>query len=294
MLTFFILFSAFSEALREPDPEFYKEAEALELLGIPWRVVNTQALIQGDVKGALRFFGGSPAGVGIFRGPILHPEEYSVLCRALEARGCRMLTSPDEYRRALLFPEFFPLTSDLSFPATWIVGTNAELALAAAERLGPPPYFIKDYSKSAKELWPDGCVVATASRMAVEVEKLVAYRGDRFEGGIVIRPLLRLRYLEENPFGGKIYEEYRLFFFKGVLISMSAYDRAGGPGTDLPDYSFLPQRIASPFFTADVVVTEAGTPYLLEIGDGGSSALPPAVQPATFYRGVLEMMKKLG
>lgn len=153
--------------------------------------------------------------------------------------------------------------------------------------LGPPPYFIKDYSKSAKEIWPEGCVVATEEAMTPAIRALLEYRADRFEGGIVIRPLLRLRYLAENPFGGKILEEYRLFFFKGVLISNTAYDRVSGNDTLLPDYRFLSGRIDSPFFTADVVVTHQGRPLLLEVGDGGSSALPPCLSPLDFYTAIL-------
>lgn len=284
---FSVLFPAFSEGLREPDPEFHREVAALEALRVPWRVVNIQALISGDLITALRFFDGDSKAPVIYRGPILHAEEYQFLYEALMERGFRLLTSPEEYRRALLFPEFFPLIADHSFPAAWIVGKEPSRALEAAGRLGPPPYFIKDYSKSAKEIWPEGCLVRTNEEMGNQIDKLVAYRGNRFEGGIVIRPLLRLRYLGENPFGGKLYEEYRLFFFNGALISKTAYDRAGGPG-DLPDYTFLAERIRCPFFTADIVVTEGGEPYVLEIGDGGSSALPPSLSASTFYQSVAE------
>ena len=285
-----VLFPAFCHGLREPDPEFQREVQALEHLGIPWRVVNISALNRGDLTDAFRFFGEAPISPMIYRGWILHPEEFAALHEALSQRGCRLLTSPADYRQALLFPEFFPAIADYSFPAVWITGIDPDQAIKAARQLGSGPYFIKDFSKSAKEIWPKGCVAANEQELPAAIQALVAYRADRFEGGIVIRPLLRLRCLDESPFGGKIFEEYRLFFFQGRLISKTAYDRASGESAALPDYGFLPQQIRSAFFSADVVVTETGQPYLLEAGDGGSSALPPCVSPVDFYKAILDAL----
>lgn len=42
-------------------------------------------------------------------------EEYAALNAGTEKRGSRMFTSPEAYRKALLFPEFFPAIADLSF-----------------------------------------------------------------------------------------------------------------------------------------------------------------------------------
>lgn len=293
-MTFSILFPAFCDGLREPDPEFYREAQALESLGIPWRVVNVSALSQGDLTKALRYFGEVPPSPIIYRGWILHPEEYSALHESLSQRGCQMLTSPEACRRALLFPEFFPAIADHSFPAVWIAGKDPEKAIKAARQLGPGPYFIKDYAKSAKQMWPAGCVAASVRELPAAIEALSDFRADLFEGGIVIRPLLRLRYLDEHPFGGSIFEEYRFFFFQGRLIVKSPYDRVGGDGAALPDYHFLPQRIPSPFFSADAVVTEAGETYLLEVGDGGSSSLPPSVSPTDFYTAIADTLAEDG
>jgi hypothetical protein len=283
MNPFTILFPAFCDAVREPDPEFHRQMNALESLGVLWRVVNIDALTKGDLSKALRYFQGAPGELLIYRGWILHPAEYAELEAALAARGCRLLTSTAEYRRGLLFPEFFPAIADQSFPAVWIQGSDPALAMEAAQRLGPPPYFIKDFAKSAKEIWPEGCVVNRASEMAKCIRALRKFRGEHFEGGIVIRPLQRLRYIDEHPFGGNIYEEYRLFFFRGRLISQTAYDYLGGEAETLPDYRFLASRIDSPFFTADVVVTEDGERYVLEVGDGGSSSLPPKASALDFY-----------
>ena len=156
-------------------------------------MVNITALASGDTGGALKFFGEAPAETVIYRGWILHPQEYATLHEALTARGCQVLTSPSAYRQGLLFPEYFPAISDCSFPAVWIAGYDARRALKVARQLGPPPYFIKDYAKSAKEIWPKGCVVDRDRAMAPTIRALREFRGGQFAGGIVIRPLLRLR-----------------------------------------------------------------------------------------------------
>ena len=290
MRSFSVLFPAFCHGLREPDPEFQREAQALEKLGIRWQVVNVAALGSGDLAEAFRFFGEAPCSPMIYRGWMLRPEEYAVLHEVLLQRGCRLLTSPAAHRRAFLFPEFFPAIADHSFPAVWIAGKDPNQAMQAARQLGSGPYFIKDFAKSAKEIWPRGCVATNEQELPTAIQELVEYRGDRFEGGIVIRPLMRLRCLDENPFGGKIFEEYRFFFFQGRLISKTAYDRVGGDVAALPDYGFLTERIHSTFFSADVVVTETGQPYLLEAGDGGSSALPPGASPMDFYKAILDVL----
>lgn len=284
------MFPAFCHGLREPDPEFQREAEALENLGIPWHVVNLSALSSGDLAGAFRFFGESPLSPMIYRGWMLHLEEFAALQEALLQRGCGLLTSTAAYRHALFFPEFYPAIADCSLPAVWIIGKDPHQAIKAARQLGSGPYFIKDFTKSAKEIWPKGCVAANEQELPETIQALVEYRGDRFEGGIVIRPLVRLRCLDENPFGGKIFEEYRFFFFQGSLITKTAYDRIGGDMAALPDFGFLSQRIRSTFFTADVVMTENGMPYVLEAGDGGTSALPPCVAPMDFYKAILDVL----
>jgi hypothetical protein len=119
----------------------------------------------------------------------------------------------------------------------------------------------------------------------------MAYRGERFERGFVIRPFVPLRFVEESPFGYPIFEEYQLFFFRGQLLTSSIYDRAGGPQVDFSPFLDLPGRVASPFFSADVGRTAAGALVLIELGDGGVSRLPPRLDAMHFYRRIRESMR---
>lgn len=204
----------------------------------------------------------------------------------LVERGIRLFTSPDQYCRAQFLPEFYPLVADLSFPAVWSTSRDGEEIRQLAATLGPPPYFLKDFAKSAKEIWPRGCVVeppCTREQFQREIDALVEFRGDRFESGIVVRPRLRLRRLEDNPFGQPVYEEYRMIFVGGRRIATHGYDFVRGTMTDFSRFDILGQRIASPFFVADCVVTDDGRSLLLETNDGGSSSMPPGIDLQALY-----------
>lgn len=290
---FAVLFPAFSDALREPDPEFHREQRVLEEAQIPFHVVNITALISGDFEKAFWAVNPSVPTVVIYRGCILHPIEYRTLDRELQKRGLHLLISPGEYESALLFPNWYPTIQNHAIPATWIYGSDPIEALRAAQALCPPPYFIKDFAKSAKEIAPRGCIVdgpELEQNMATSIQELKDYRADRFEGGIVIRPLVKLRHLAENPFGGQLFEEYRLIFFNGELIARAGYDRITGDANALEDFSFLATKIHSRFFTADIAVTADGAQRILEIGDGGSSALPPHLDAGSFYSKIAALM----
>lgn len=288
---FAVLFPAFCDALKEPDPEFHREQRVLEEANVPFHVVNIDALTHGDFEKALEVIRPSGPKIVIYRGWILHPAEYSALDRELRKKGLQLFINPSEYEAAMLFPHWYPAVQNHAIPAAWIFGSDTQEALRAAQALSAPPYFIKDFSKSAKEIAPCGCIVDGADlkqSMATSISQLREYRGSRFEGGIVIRPLVKLRRLADNPFGGELFEEYRLFFFDGELIARTGYDRIIGDVTKLEDFSFLAAKIRSRFFTADIVVTAEGTQRILEIGDGGSSALPPLLDVKAFYSKIIE------
>lgn len=131
-------------------------------------------------------------------------------------------------------------------------------------------------------MWPTGCVAESAADLPASIRALVRQRGRYFEGGIVLRPFLRLRDLGESPFGGRVYEEYRLFFLRGRLLAKTAYDRVGGDPAGIGDYAWLPGRIRSPFFSADVVVTEEGQRLLSNSATAVPRPSRPNFRPETF------------
>lgn len=207
-----ILFCAFQDGLREPDPEFLKEQLAAEELGIGWRVFSLEDFLRGAFERAFRFLlpGGGDERL-LYRGYILKAPEYETLDRELKARGYRLITDPSSYRRCTALPDYFGCVTDLTVPAIWCEGVNSRQAWREAKKRWAPPYVVKDYVKSAKEIWEEGCYVpADADFACFEqiVERLVDYRGDRFDTGLVVRPFVPLRHLDVNPFGGEIFEEF--------------------------------------------------------------------------------------
>ena len=79
-------------------------------------------------------------------------------------------------------------------------------------------------------------------------------------------------------------EEYRLFFWKGKLLTATHYHRQPENPVDWSPFIELAQRFAAPFFSMDIAQTEAGDWLVVDMGAGECSSLPPSLDPATFYR----------
>ena len=157
-----------------------------------------------------------------------------------------------------------------------------------ARRLGKPPWFIKDYVKSAKELGMEACIIKNEKKSVHStIRNLLEYRGDWFEGGIVIRPFTPLKYIEESPFGGPTFEEYRLFFFDGQLISVGPCGWFEGELEFVSEFENFGKIIPARFFSLDVVITEEGLPRILELGDGGVCEIPRKVDPLQFFTRII-------
>jgi hypothetical protein len=290
-----ILFPAFPDAVREPDPAFWREWEAIKDLNIPWRIVELEAFMDRNYDRAFRHL---PQGSGqtvLYRGWILKEHEYRDLETQLHQRGYRLFTPTASYAGATFFPNYYPGIRHLTPPAVWSEGSDPESAWRRAQTLGRSAYIIKDYVKSVKELWDKACYIreeATKDEFCDACRHLVKVRGDRFEGGIVVRPFVPLRFLDTSAFGPQpIFEEYRLFFLQGQLLWSSRYDRVGGEVTDFSAFLSLGRLIPSPFFSADVAVTEDGRLILIELGDGGASGLPRAVPVRDFYERLWSMAR---
>jgi hypothetical protein len=283
-----IIFPASSDSPSLPDSKFLKESLACEDLGIDFTTVDLRALMAGrgtEVFAKTATRGGEP---GIYRGGTLRPSEYAELHAGLAVRGIQLLTSPEQFARTQLFANFYPLIAEFSLPAvTTTLLDPAEVRQIAMQQLGSPPYFIKDFVKSAKEIWPQGCVIdspGTVAQFAKTISELLEFRADRFETGLVIRPLVKLRSLGLDPFGDECFEEYRMIYLRGERVFANAYGYYPGTFEDFARFDALAARIDSPFFMADCVVTESGDCFLLETGDGGCCGLPPGLDCGDFYR----------
>lgn len=290
-----IIFPTSSDSRTLPDSKFLKEALACEEVGIDYTTVDLRALMVGDLRKALEFTARRTRVVGVYRCGTLRPAEYTALFAGLAERGIHLLTSPEQFTAAQLFPEFFPQIADMSLPALTTTSLDpSEVRQLAAGTFGPLPYFIKDFVKSAKVIWPRGCVIerpGTVDQFATTIRELRDYRADRFESGLVLRPLVQLRSLGLDPFGDECFEEYRMIFLGGRRVFTHPYGYYTGDFAQFARFDILSERIDSPFFMADCVVTATGSCFVLETGDGGCCGLPPALDCRGFY---CELRRRFG
>ena len=67
--------------------------------------------------------------------------------------------SPEQYERASYVPHWAAALGGATPATVWTEGDDVDEAWEAAQRLGPPPWIVKDHLKSAKEAWDEACFV---------------------------------------------------------------------------------------------------------------------------------------
>lgn len=208
----------------------------------------------------------------------------------LSERGYYLVNDSAAYAAAHYLPNYYGAIRKWAAPTAWIDGTDLDEAWEAAATVGPPPYFLKDHVKSAKENWSCCFVPPGANRAQFDevCSDFVEHRGESFERGPVFRAELPLAPLPLGT-GQPICDEYRLFFWQGTLLTAAPYYDVGGKHTDFSEFAELGDAIDSQFFTVDVALLETGTWAVVEAGDGGVSTLPPLMDPREFYRALFEL-----
>jgi hypothetical protein len=271
---------------------FELEADVVDLLDIEAFVISADLVVDGEPERAVRRVP-RDAGRLLYRGPILTAEEYGALSEALADRGGELVVDAAAYELALYVPEHHEAIADLAAPTRWTYGTDIDEAFEAALELGEPPWLLKDHVKSAKDDWEEACFVpagATKADFASVAKALLAHRGDRFARGFVIRKFLELAPSGVRTNERRIPDEHRLFFWEGELVCHAPYhdlpDDGGDRLADITPFAVLGRRIDSPFFTADVSFLMDGRWIVVELNDGGVSALPEQLDPRELYTAV--------
>jgi hypothetical protein len=267
--------------------DFDVEAEAAEALQLDSYAVDLQALLDGDEARALATLPRRPQRL-LYRGWMLTVEERVQLHEALEARGHSLRVTPLQYEAAHRLPAWYPRLVGYTARSRWTHGPHVEDAWALLPSLGPGPWLLKDHVKSAKEHWHEACFVptdCTRARFGELCERLLEVRGERFEGGFVLR-----RWLPFQPFGqtptGPAFLEYRLFFGRGRLVAAAPYFDFDVETPDFTAFERLARRIDSPFFCMDLAQLESGDFAVVELNDGGVSMLPAAMDPRELFGGL--------
>lgn len=227
---------------KKPDEAYEEEFNAAQAAGLACSLYSAEDFELGEFKPRPLL---TEAEEVIYRGWMLTPEGYKQLHLAVEDKGAKMLTSADQYRLCHYLPEWYSLCEDVT-PATVFLARNANFSSALAN-LGWQAYFVKDYVKSLTT--SRGSVAKTVEEIEEIVALIEKYRG-QVEGGVCIREFEDLRPETEE----------RYFVFK-----RKAFARDGV----VPEIvKLIAQRIDSPFFSVDIVLSGTGAPRLIELGDG--------------------------
>jgi hypothetical protein len=291
---------------RQPDTAYLAEAAAAERLGIPYTLVDYDALAcENDPLMAVRRVPAqSPPELGIYRGWMLTPEQYRQLFVAIEAKGVRLLNEPAAYRHCHYLPESYSVIESHTPRSVWIK-THGEIALdEIMERLrsfGSAAVVVKDFVKSRKHEWAEACFIPSASdREAVErvVRRFLDLQGDDLSEGLVFREFIEFEPVGSHPKSRMpLTKEFRLFFLDRRPIFWTPYwDEGDYQGAQPPVERFVPvaARVRSRFFTMDIAKRRDGDWLIVELGDAQVAGLPAHADVDAFYEALKTHWPKCG
>jgi len=274
---------------REPDEVYAAEYAAARACGFSCGLVSFEGLAGGEDFG--KRAGGPVEGervAGWYRGWMLRGEQYARLFAAMAERGIDLVVTPEAYAQAHYLPEAYPLVAEESPGTVWMEGTELERAWEISRALGDGAMIVKDWVKSAKHRWDEACFIpagASREQFAAVAEAFVRIRGESLNRGLVFREFVDLMPVGRDVMSGRtVFEEYRLFFWKGTLLQAGAHDDGGdGAWPEFARWEDYARRFASPFITIDVARRADGRWMIVETGDAGVSGLPAVIAPGDFY-----------
>ncbi|WP_055590197.1 ATP-grasp domain-containing protein [Streptacidiphilus griseoplanus] len=277
-------------APRRTDGHFAEEASVARDLGGVTALIDHDALLAGDAESAVSRV---PHGLRAawYRGWMVPSAAYARLARALDGRGCTLLTTPGSYTAAHELPGWYEVFEGATPPSCWLPGVGAvpssvELAAAAGRLGGSGPAVVKDYVKSRKHEWDEACFIpelADTTALHRVVSRFVELQGEDLAGGVVLRAF--------EPYaasGGVRSEESRVWWVDGEAVLVTSHPDwpippAGRPVAD-PDLAGvrpLVHALGCRFVTTDLARrTDDGRWRVVEVGDGQVSDLPRGADPA--------------
>ena len=286
-----ILFPHEAFSRNEIDSAFSDEYEAALTAG--WKTVfyDHDAIEQGESTLAIQEL---PLSTSlqklILRGWMLPGETYAKLYQAVRTKGYELVTSPEAYEEAHYLPLAYPLIKHETARTTWNSSDDIESAWRLYSDFSDTDVMIKDWVKSAKNRWNDGCFIpaGTDEIRFKEIYKVFREeRGNLFNRGIVLREFMSLITHGNDMRGMPLVEETRLFFWNGKIIVLPQ-DNFALPQSELRKWENIARQFKSPFITIDVAALTDGTYKIVETGDGGVSGLPVDLDPLFFYRSLSE------
>ncbi len=268
------------------DSEFTVEYEAARMIGFATGFYDHEAIEKGDAGVALKYLADTDVLQRlILRGWMIPGERYATLYAALKIKGFEPQTLPDGYSEAHYIPTAYQWTEGHSPRTGWIEGDDPDKAWLLYQDFNAKDAIIKDWVKSAKSRWKDGCFIPaeTTEQRFREIYKVFREeRGKLFNRGVVLREFIPIVERGSDIRGLPIVEETRLFFWEGRLVVPPSATKPS-PLDELTRWEMIAKRFSSPFITIDVAHLTDGTWSIVEVGDGGVSGLPIGLDPERFF-----------
>lgn len=231
---------------RRVDEHFGDQREALARAGYSTSLVPEGVFEKGETLHGL-----SLASLVVYRGWMVDARQYQNFASAVQNGGASPLTRLEDYLLAHHLPNWYPLIADLT-PETVVFSADVDLE-HELRRLGWTAFFLKDYVKSLKT--SQGSLITAPSEASRVIEDMRRFRGV-IEGGICVRRVERFREGTERRY---FVVRGRPFAARNGEIPGIVIEAAG--------------RVAVPFFSIDVVLTDEDRWRIVEIGDGQVSDL---------------------
>ncbi len=281
---------------RQPDEAYQAEAAAAERLGIPFTLVDHDALAHDNdpAKAVRRVLPQPDPGLGVYRGWTLTPEQYRLMYEALAAKGLRLLNHPTAYRHCHYLPESYSVIEPHTPRSVWIKTTgdvSTDEIMELLRPFGSAPVVVKDFVKSRKHEWAEACFIPSASdRASVErvVRRFLELQGDDLSEGLVFREFIEFEPLGRHPKSGMpLTKEFRLFFLDGQLVFWTPYWEGANYQGSVPPverFATLAEGVRSRFFTMDVAQRRGGDWLIVELGDAQVAGLPEHADVDDFYK----------
>jgi hypothetical protein len=145
---------------RCPEPDFDDEVRAARAHGFDVALLDHDALVEGDLRAALRRVRPPDGTSVLYRGWMMPQARYAALDAALRDRGAALINTPAESRRCHHLPESYPYIKDHTARSVWCPqGPDLlDRAMTALSALHGGA-IVKDYVKSLKHHWAEACFI---------------------------------------------------------------------------------------------------------------------------------------
>ena len=268
------------------DPSFAGEYDAARVIGFPTALYDHEALESGNTAEAFRLVPSSDSfSRCIFRGWMIPGDIYKAAYDDLMAKGYRPEVTPSAYEEAHYLPYAYPLTEGETPRSGWIEGDDVDAAWSLYANFKQQDAIIKDWVKSAKSRWKEGCFIPAGTSEERFREIYRVFREERsrlFNRGVVLREFMPIVERGSDIRGLPIVEETRLFFWHGEIL-VTPQGNPPSPLDERARWEGIAKRFQSPFMTIDVAYLTDGSWKIVEVGDGGVSGLPMGLEPERFF-----------